>query len=495
MIHRIVKIYIVFMICLIVVGCQHTSFGDIARKDFTGYIHFGTPTQIKGEGMNIKGNVATIDSGGTFELLGECRDGQVIVDAGDESVNLVLNDLDLTCQNNSPILIKTAASVTITTKKETINTLRDTKNYLLNQEGATAVIYSPCDLKFEGEGDLKIEAEYQNGIETKGNMTFESGNYEIYSIQNGCVSLNQMVFKKASYFVESGETAFKAKSIFVQDGTFDLESKKMGLEADTIDICQGFWNIESDTGIIASNELILRDGTFTFETQKNCMEATDLLIYQGTFLLDSEAIGIKADEHLAVYGGTIRIENSQTGFMTHALEVCGGTLNIMSSVDGVHIIERREEAGSLLIQNGNIMVDAGNIGLNIKGTMKVQGGTVYVNGPTRSQSQALVCTQDYWIDGGIFCSLDLTGPASMPNVDSQQSGLVVSLGHSFPKETSIMIKDSNDHNVFEYTSLKAFQTMMISTVKFSVGDTYFVYIDNQLYGELTLYTPFSHIRY
>ena len=91
--------------------------------------------------------------------------------------------------------------------------------------------------------------------------------------------------------------------------------------------------------------------------------------------------------------------------------------------------------------------------------------------------------------------MDLSGPTQLPIKESEQAGLLVTLGQSFAAGTSIMIKDSNDHNIFEYTSLKSFQTMLISTIKLSLEDTYCIYINNQLYGEITLYTAYSPIRY
>lgn len=498
--HKMIKIYLGLMICLIVTGCQQEPQphfpSEINIHDYNGYVEFGTPIQTKGEGIQVNGNTVTIHTGGTYALTGESMDGQVIIDAGDQPVELVFAELELTCQNNSPILIRSAQAVTLTTKEDTQNKLKDTKNYLLNDIGATAVIYSQCDLTLKGKGLLEIEGRYQNGIETKGNMTIESGRYIIDAVYNGCVSFNQMVLQKADYTIQSDDTAIKGKTILVQDGTFLLESKKTAMAAESMDITQGMWTVESqENGFIAEELLTIRDGTYLFDSKKRCMEANDLAIYQGAFTLNSEEIGISVKDHFAVYGGTLRIENSQTGLLAHSLDVNDGTLNIMSTVDGLHIIEKNEQAGNLLIQNGNIIIDAGSIGLNIEGTMKMQGGTVYLNGPTHSQSQALVCSQAYEMNGGIFCSLDMSGPTQLPIPESQQAGLLITLGKSFAAGTSIMIKDNNDHNIFEYTSLKAFQTMMISTVKLSLGDTYLIYINNQLYGEITLYTAYSPIRY
>lgn len=498
--HKMIKIYLGLAICLVFTGCQQkqqSSFpAQIDIHDYTGYVEFGTPVLTKGEGVQVNGNIVTIHSGGTYALTGKSMDGQVIVAAGDQPVELVFAGLELTCQNNSPILINSAQAVTLTAKEETQNKLKDTKNYLLNNAGATAVIYSQCDLTLRGTGLLEIEARYQNGIETKGNMTIEAGQYIIDAVDNGCVSLNQMILQKAEYSIQSDDTAIKGKTILVQDGTFLLESKKTAMEAETIDIIQGMWTVESQqNGFIAKELLTIRDGTYLFDSKKRCMEANDLAIYQGTFTLNSEETALSVNDHLAVYGGTLRIDNSQTGLMAHSLDVNDGTLNIMSTVDGIHITEKDEQAGKLLIQSGNIIIDAGSIGFNIEGTMKMQGGTVYLNGPTHSQSQALVCTQAYEINGGILCALDLSGPTQLPIKESEQAGLLVTLGQSFAAGTSIMIKDSNDHNIFEYTSLKSFQTMLISTIKLSLEDTYCIYINNQLYGEITLYTAYSPIRY
>jgi hypothetical protein len=53
----------------------------------------------KDEGnVSVDGDIVTISSKGTYILNGSLSDGQIIVDAGDEKVQLVLNGVDISCK-------------------------------------------------------------------------------------------------------------------------------------------------------------------------------------------------------------------------------------------------------------------------------------------------------------------------------------------------------------------------------------------------------------
>lgn len=163
-------------------------------------------------------NVINITSSGTYEFTGNLSDGQISVDTNNISgdVIIVLNNVDITCENAPAIFVynketkSATCNVIIKTAKDSENTVSGgkikqsvegwsdqsklvynvEKNY--NDEGEyferykyDGAISSDISLTFEGEGNLTVNSLSKEGIETKRDITINSGNYVINSLDDG----------------------------------------------------------------------------------------------------------------------------------------------------------------------------------------------------------------------------------------------------------------------------------------------------------------------
>lgn len=163
-------------------------------------------------------NVINITSSGTYEFTGNLSDGQISVDTNNISgdVIIVLNNVDITCENASAIFVynketkSATCNVIIKTAKDSENTVSGgkikqsvegwsdqselvyyvEKDY--NDEGEyferykyDGAISSDISLTFEGEGNLTVNSLSKEGIETKRDITINSGNYVINSLDDG----------------------------------------------------------------------------------------------------------------------------------------------------------------------------------------------------------------------------------------------------------------------------------------------------------------------
>ena len=73
-------------------------------------------TEVTGDstGVSIDGNKISILAGGTYSFSGTLDDGQIIVDTeSSQNVYIVLNGVNISCSNNSPIYIKNANKTVI----------------------------------------------------------------------------------------------------------------------------------------------------------------------------------------------------------------------------------------------------------------------------------------------------------------------------------------------------------------------------------------------
>lgn len=185
---KFIKLLTLLILAVPLAGCSSSSKGVKVTTSATGtekidkidtYIDFGESINLNGmtTGVSVLDNVIKIQSGGTYCISGTLIEGQIIVDAKDSQVNLVLNGVDITCSNSSPIYVKEADKTVIALADNSQNTLSDGEMYTY-AEGSTdepdSTIYSKDDITFIGSsGLLTVNGNYNDGIKGKDNLVIE----------------------------------------------------------------------------------------------------------------------------------------------------------------------------------------------------------------------------------------------------------------------------------------------------------------------------------
>lgn len=208
-------------------------------------------TESTASGVTVDGNVITITEEGTYILSGTLTEGQVIVDADNAKVQLVLDNADITCASSAAIYVKSADKTFITLAEDSENILMNTAEYeAIDDNNIDAVIFSKDDLTLNGNGTLTINSEYGHGIVSKDDLKLTSGTYNITAASHAL----------------SGKD-----SVRIAGGTFNLVSGKDGIHSENTDdeekgfvyIAGGDYSIESTgDGIDASYVVQIDDGTF-----------------------------------------------------------------------------------------------------------------------------------------------------------------------------------------------------------------------------------------
>lgn len=163
-------------------------------------------------------NVININSSGIYEFTGELSDGQISINSNNITgdVIIVLNNVNITCEN-APAIFAYNKETKISTCNVIIKTAKDSKNTIsggklkqsvedwqdqaellyyvekdYNDEGQyyerykyDGAISSDISLTFEGEGTLEVNSLSKEGIESKRDITINSGNYNINSLDDG----------------------------------------------------------------------------------------------------------------------------------------------------------------------------------------------------------------------------------------------------------------------------------------------------------------------
>ncbi len=237
------------------VGYEESDSVKISLSDDSTTVSSGSSdnssTDDTVDGVTVDGNVITITSGGTYIISGTLSEGQLVVDADDEKVQLVLDNADITCATSAAIYVKSAGKTFITLAEDSENILMNTAEFeAIDDNNIDAVIFSKDDLTLNGSGTLTINSENGHGIVSKDDLKITGGTYNITAASHAL----------------SGKD-----SVRIAGGTFNLVSGKDGIHSENADdsskgyvyIAGGEFTIDSTgDGIDASNIVQIDDGTF-----------------------------------------------------------------------------------------------------------------------------------------------------------------------------------------------------------------------------------------
>ncbi len=162
----------------------------------------GDTVEITGDGAVCEGRRIIISQKGTYEITGESENARIVVDAPDEKVHLVLNQVTLHSEDGAVIYGKNAKKLSITSKEGTVNTLSDGVSHM--DEDEKAAIYATCDLFLNGTGELIVNGNYKNGIATKDDLKIYHTSLSVNSVGHGLKGNDSVLLYKANVTVYAG---------------------------------------------------------------------------------------------------------------------------------------------------------------------------------------------------------------------------------------------------------------------------------------------------
>lgn len=201
------------------------------------------------DGVAINGQMVTITAEGTYIFSGTLSEGQIVVDADNAKVQIVFDNVYITCASSAAVYVKSAEKVFVTLAEGSQNTLRNTDEYVaIDDNNIDAVIFAKSDLTLNGTGSLTIISAEGHGIVSKDDLKITGGTYDITA---------------------AGHALSGKDSVRIADGTFILTAEKDGIHAENADdeekgyiyIADGDFTITSDgDGMDASNIVQIEDG-------------------------------------------------------------------------------------------------------------------------------------------------------------------------------------------------------------------------------------------
>lgn len=370
------------------------------------------------DGVAINGQTVTITAEGTYIFSGTLSEGQIVVDADNAKVQIVFDNVDITCASSAAVYVKSAEKVFVTLAEGSQNTLRNTDEYVaIDDNNIGAVIFAKSDLTLNGTGSLTIVSAEGYGIVSKDDLKITGGTYDITA---------------------AGHALSGKDSVRIADGTFILTAEKDGIHAENADdeekgyiyIADGDFTITSDgDGMDASNIVQIEDGTFDItagggaansqKTHESDMPGGGMS--QNIERPDGESMpqmGEKPDEESMSQMGEKPDEESmpqmgekpdgenmpqdtttdESGTSTKGIKagggmyLNGGTYQIDSADDSIH------SNANITIADGTYTLATGDDGVHADDALTVNGGTITVTESYEGLEGLTVTINDGTID-------------------------------------------------------------------------------------------------
>lgn len=408
-------------------------------------------SQINSFNNEIKLNdeTVTISKSGEYVLSGTISNGQIIVDVPEsdaEVVTLILNGVDVTCDNSAPLYVKSADKVVLCLVDGTENTFTDGKSYDFEdetEEEPNACIFSKDDLVISGTGKLNVKANFNNGIASKDDLTITGGIINVDAVNNGIKGKDSIAIMDGKFEIVCGADGFKADNtteteqgyIIIDGGDFKVESGEDAFQAETCMVVNnGIFDITTGEGAsnaswdnggddwarpgmgmgMDGNQSVSTNDTVSMKALK---AGCDLTINGGTFKINSEDDAMHTNVSIEINGGDYDITSGDDGIHADStLVINGGKTSITQCYEGV-------EATNIAFNDGEIEIKSSDDGFNAAGgndssamggrpgmnnfagstgSLTFNGGYVYVNasGDGLDANGTLTVTDGYIVVDG-----------------------------------------------------------------------------------------------
>lgn len=509
-------------------------------------IVLGESITSSADGVVIDGSTVTITKKGTYTVQGTLADGQIIVDCESGNVELVLGGVDITNKSGSAIYAKDG-DLTLTLDNGSVNIVTDGSEYNVDSDenSPNASIFTQDDLTIAGNGTLQVYGNYNNGINCKDNFSMESGEVHVKSVDDGIigkesvtvldgaltisaegdgikstysedVALGYVKIENGTFNITCGGDAITAQTdLTISNGTFNLITGGGSENGATHTESFGFWSNDTDNSsdsvsakaLKAGSSITAANGTFVIDSADDAFHSNGTgIVSGGTWNITSGDDGFHADTQLEIADGEILVSKSYEGIESAIVLVSGGNISVTASDDGVNVAGGNDSSAMgrpgensfnadngqyLKITGGTLYVNAEGDGLDSNGSATIEGGTVYVDGPTNSGNGALDYNSSFTVTGGTLIACGSTGMMQVPTSDSTINS--ISVTQNFSAGSKVTIKNSSGDEVISYTLNKTAGNVTFTSALFIAGETYTATVDVDDIGEVVVESGVNYV--
>ena len=394
----------------------HADDAENYRVSITGDF---TVTSDTSDGVTQSGSVYTITKAGEYTVAGLLSEGQLIVDAGDEDeVTIVLNGTSITCSSGSPIYVKNASEVKIKSEENSFNEVIDKRAEATedsSDDAGNAAIYATCDLKLVGKGALVVTGNYNNGIQSKDDLSIKNVIVKVTAVNNAVKGNDAVDIESGNIIaisakgdgIKTSNSSISNKGkqkgiVTITGGNIDIYAACDGIDAAYgVDISgDGNLNIYTDTYSEYSEEVTSSGSSSGTSTSRDSSANKTASANTVSYVAASDTIanapggfgGNKAGGDRPGMPGDFNESGNSSGqsYSTKGIKaeseinISGFTINVCSTDDGIHansdsgVLETGEDGkGTIVINGGTITISSGDDGMHADKQLDVNDG--YIN--------------------------------------------------------------------------------------------------------------------
>lgn len=332
-----------------------------------------------------------ITEGGAYRLTGELN-GQVVINAKDAQVDLILDGASIYSADSAAIYVKKADSVTIVSAAGSENTLENGGSYITadgDDNNVDGAVFSKSDISFGGDGRLTIIAGAGHGVVSKDSLEIYGGTLDITAEKHGLTAKDSLAVDGGSITINSGHDGLHCENaddetlgyIYIKSGELSIVSGGDGISAGTslqiddgkIDITAGGGSSNAAERTHSDNDMPGR-GFFGFPDSSGSSDSSDSTDNAASDENEGSAPdstkGLKAGGDISVSGGSITIDSADDSVHSNGnIGITAGEFSLATGDDGIHA------DGSLVIDGGSIGIGTSYEGLEGK-TIDINGGSI-----------------------------------------------------------------------------------------------------------------------
>ena len=461
-------------------------------------IDLSNPTAT--DGVTVSDGVITITKAGNYRLSGTYS-GQVKVEAADsDMVRLILDNATITNSTGAAINVVEADEVVIYTASGSTNTISDGSSYSDTASGSPdAAIYSKSDLTLAGEGTLKVEGNYEEGIHTTDGLVIASGTLEVTAantgikgkdyvdILDGTVTVTAtkdgikatndtdgnrgwVRLSGGTVNISAGDDGFKAERVLeISGGTLNITESNEGIDAQYINILDGTVNVtSSDDGINASYST--SSSSSTESTSSSTTQTSQTA--QSNQTAQNTQSGQSAQGNAAQGGqGGQPPAGGQAPSGNMGQPPAGGGGGMGGGGGTFEVVD-----ATINIAGGTITVNANGDGIDSNGTATLSGGTLVVNGPFTGGNTSLDTNGDLLLNGTTVVAGNSGDMFEAPASSSTSGYVKLTNLSNVSSGTTIQVADSSGKVVANYKVTNSNTALiLVSSANITKGQSYTVY--------------------
>lgn len=446
-------------------GIGESSSGDLIQTDADMF----TDRDLAGTYQNavevtLSGAGYTITQEGIYLLSGALENGSITVDVSDKNakVQLVLNGVDIFCQDQAPITVNQADKVFVTLADGSKNRLE------AGQTDGVSAIFCRSDLTINGTGSLELVSPNGRGIECKDDLVITGGSIAVTCADHGLDANDSVRICRADLTIQAGKDGIHSENnedaslgfVYISGGSLNITAQGDGISAggtmqlqnaDISVLAGGGWQnstkdhsdqwgqmgpgmghrpretvVETEEstsmkGLKSGLGMLICSGTFTLDTADDAIHSNESITIQaGQFTLYSGDDGVHAEDTLTIGECAMEISQSYEGLEATNILIRGGTFHIQADDDGLNAAGGVDESGTTGGRDGQFGPGMGGaMGSGGYGNIEISGGslTIYSGG------DGLDSNGDLTISGGyIYVTNPTSGDVSV--LDSQNQPVI-----------------------------------------------------------------------